>query len=277
MLILDACPRCQKPLAEKMATYCKSCGLPFKAEAVSAHQARQKADLDYFSAFAYPLRASGLTLLIIGTLFFGFVEMLPGAGLISLLAFGYLSAYYFKVVVETARGNLEPADFPDFTNLFDDILMPLARFIGVNLVCFLPAVATAYFCLGGLEGIGQFSQLIDESVAGLVGATILTGIVFLTGLAFWPLALLSVALNQSILGVHPGILLRLLNHLRGEYLLVLGVLILSIGLNLILSRMLGSLPIIGGLLTGFTGLYSSLVNFHVIGLIYYKNREKMGG
>lgn len=272
MLILDACPRCQKPVAEKLSAYCKACGLPFQAEAVSAHQLRKKEELDYFSAFAYPLRASGLTLLIIGTLFFGFVEMLPGAGLFSLLAFGYLAAYYFKIVVETARGNLEPADFPDFSNFFDDILIPLARFIGVILVCFAPAGLALYFSLEGLSGL---TNLQDPAV--FLGPLALSGLLFLFGLAYLPLALLSVALNNSILGVHPGIVLRLLNHLRLEYLLVLGVLVLSIGLNYLLSWMLGALPLIGGLLTGFTGLYSSLVNMHVIGLIYYKNREKMGG
>ncbi|HEY9841833.1 MAG: hypothetical protein ACAI44_19655 [Candidatus Sericytochromatia bacterium] len=279
MELLQDCPRCQKQLFPKL-TYCKACGLPINEKTLENlarreqhEQTNAKADLGYMSAFSYPLRASGLTLLLVGTVFFTIVGMLPAGGLLGLFASGYLAAYLFKIINETARGNLEPAEWPEFNNFFDDILMPLLQVAFVHVFCFAPFLLALYFSVGQAGVLG----LLQGQGGDASGMLLLSFLLLLGGLVYLPLALLSVGLNGSVLGVHPGIVLRLMTHLRGEYLIVLGVLLLSILLTGFCQKLVGGIPLLGALLAGGLGLYSTMVNAHVIGLIYYKNREKMGG
>lgn len=270
MVFFAACPRCQTRIQTE-TSYCKACALPLNEktlENLARHQrqelAETKAELGYSSAFRYPLRGSGLVLLAVGTLFFGLMHSLPGSGLFSLLGSGYIAAYMFKIITDTARGQLEPVDFPDFTNLFDDVLLPMIRMLLVNLFCFAPAALAFYF---------GFLRL--EEGASPLGPGLLVALLGLLGLAYLPLALLSVAMNGSILGVYPGIVLRLLAHLRGEYAAVLGVLLGSVLLEMACNGLLGRLPLLGGLITGCVGLYFTMVNMHIIGLIFYKHRDDL--
>ena len=264
--------RCQNKAIQNLS-YCKACGLPLNEKTLanlarqqSTEQTQDKESLPYSSAFTYPLRGSGLTLLIISSLILGFIGMVPLGGLFSMGVSGYMAAFMFKIVVETARGNLEPVDWPDFNNLFDDILLPFFRMMFVNLFCFLPSLVMVYLTLR--------SATSDEFSASVPGFLI-AGLLAFMGVLYLPLALLSVAMNGSILGVHPGIILRLLAHLRQEYLIVLVVLMGSIGLEVLCSMMLGGIPLFGTFLRTFIGLYFTMVNMHTIGLIYYKHREKM--
>lgn len=277
MELLQDCPRCQQALLPKLS-YCKACGLPITEQALKKLRGEDASagetapeQISYLSAFKYPLRGSGMTLLIVGTVFFTVLNLLPGGGLFKLMISGYLAAYMLKIINETARGNLEPAEWPDFTNLFDDIIMPLFQVVVSNLFCFLPCLLVLWSGVG-LGGI--FAILAGEGTPEGFGMMGLALLLLALGLAYLPVALLSVALNGSVLGLHPGIGIRLLSLLKGEYAIVLGVLVLSVAANQLFAMLFGAMPLLGGLLAGGFGLYSMMVNMHVIGLIYYKNRAR---
>ena len=279
MELLQDCPRCQKPIVPKLS-YCKACGLPLNKKSLARLALQQQAGTrgddaaagqDYLSAFSYPLRGSGLSLLVVGSLCFGIAGMLPMGGLMSLLITGYMAAYMFKIINETAIGNLEPAEWPGFTNIFDDILIPLFQYVFVHIICFVPMILSLYVGVGmtGLE------NLVNGELGGLIGTLLLSGLLGLGGLAYLPLALLSVALNNSVLGVHPGIVFRLMAHLGKEYLIVLGVLFLSVLLNVWLQGLLGGIPFVGGLIASGVGLYTTMVYSHILGLIYYRHQASL--
>lgn len=272
MVYTEPCPRCKKNL-EPSKAYCTNCGLPLNAQAAEKRKANHRRDVDFMSAFQYPLRGSGLTIIVVGCLFFAFLGVLPLGGLIALAIWGYVAAFMFKVLRETGRGNMEPVDWPDFTNIFDDIIVPAFQMIFVYVFCFAPAVLALYFGLGLTGAI----HLLEGSPTGeILGVLLLAMALGLGGLLYLPMALLCVGMNDSIMGVFPPLVLRMIQLVFKDYLLALTVLALSFVLNFILNLTLGNIPFMGGLLSGAIGIYTQMVNMHVLGLIYYKNRDLIG-
>jgi hypothetical protein len=76
--------------------------------------------------FAYPFKGSGTYLIIGGIVFFmimDFLSVLPLIGIVlGIIISGYMCAFMMKIVVSSADGKSEVPEWPDFTNVWDDIL-----------------------------------------------------------------------------------------------------------------------------------------------------------
>lgn len=270
-IVLKDCPRCQAHFTDFRSS-CTKCGMPFRADSEQRLEAQRKASISYFSAFQYPLRGSGLGMIIVGTLCFSFLGFLPVGGLFQLFAFGYIAAYMFKIVTETSRGNLEPADWPEFNNLFDDIVKPFFNLVGTYFFCALPALIV------GWNSFGMLSLALNSdpiSLGGIAGALFLILSMCVLGLLYLPMALLSVAMMDSLLGLYPPVVIKLIMNLPKDYATVLIVILCSFALNVALGFMLSGMGVIGALIQSMVGLYITMVNMHAIGLIYYLNRGRL--
>ena len=222
-IMLKDCPRCQAHFDDYRSS-CNKCGLPFLDNSEQRLETKRKADISYFSAFQYPLRGSGLSMIVVGTLCFSFLGLLPLGFLIQLFVGGYIAAYFFKIVTETSRGNLEPADWPEFNNLFDDIIKPFFNLMGTYVFCALPTLIVAWNSFGAIAGSMGNNGIQWGSIIGL-GILLLT--TTLLGLLYLPMALLSVAMMDSLLGLYPPVVIKLIMNLPRDYFIVLCVLICS--------------------------------------------------
>jgi len=91
------------------------------------------------------------------------------------------------------------------------------------------------------------------------------------------MALLTVAIADSVAGVNPVVVLGSIAKIPGQYAATCGmflvVLILTGGCNWLLE--LVKLPIISSMVSSFIGLYGLTVQMRVLGLLYRCNKKKL--
>lgn len=110
----------------------------------------------------------------------GGIVMLGGAILTGLSA-GWLCAFWFNTVLDTAQGE-DYLPSVRVTNLFDDLLIPLFRFVGCIVLVLVPALVAA---------------IIMTTVAPPVSETLVRTLVGI-GLFFLPVTLLMTAIGGAL-------------------------------------------------------------------------------
>jgi hypothetical protein len=212
-------------------------------------------------AFIYPLRGTGIFLLLLGVIFFALLKLLSlspfyGAAFM-LIGSGYFAAYVFKVLNSSSRGDRDLPDWPEFTDFYDSILLPFLQFSFTSLVCYAPAVL-ALLGLGlDLPGIASCVTL------GLLGSL------------YYPMALLSVALNGSVMGTRPGIVVPGIGAVTGPYLAICAILSLTFGLSWFFLAVIDAfVPYVGAALSGFVSLYLVTVQMRLLGMLYFTYEDR---
>lgn len=260
------CQDCVKVRAVEGRSYevCNACGgMCEDLRAVAQDAARKAGFFDLLpSAFSYPVSGTGIVFLILGVLFFGAMRLLSFSlmgKLFGILGAGYLVAWLFKIINESARGSSAMADWPDFTNLYDDIVEPLRAMAVTTLIAFGPAGACI---LLGFFAHGFFFAL---SVP-----------LFIAGGVYYPMALLATGL-QTRLALYPAVIFSSIGRVIGPYAAACGVLIAA-GAVFSLAGLLVQIlsPVLGSLLAFGTSIYLSLVEARMLGLLYYTSKERLG-
>jgi len=184
---------------------------------------------------------------------------------------GYLCAFYMGTVLESASGEDELPGV-SISNVFDDLFMPLVRFLGTWLIVLLPAFIAMMATLKGCDGP------VDELEAnwGLV-----TGLA-VAGLAVWPVVVLGVAISGTLKGMLPHTAIRTILAAPLPYLAILATLVVAALIRVFAAEVPGwlGLPPTSGVVIGtavlavVAGVYSMIVAMRVIGLYYrhYKHR-----
>jgi pSer/pThr/pTyr-binding forkhead associated (FHA) protein len=216
--------------------------------------------------FGYPVRQGGMTLLICGAVFF---SLLDGAtylakyallfGLFAMLillvfSVGYLFTFMRSIVLETANGSDRLPGWPGFTGFWDDAVVPFFQMLAIWLVCLGPG-AILMFWLSPLAG----------------------GVVMLLGLFCLPMCLLTVSLADSVMGLNPVIVFSSISKAFGAYLIACAVFLLVLAIRGGLEALAHTLPVpvLPALLGNFLGLYGIVVEMRILGLFYYKYRERL--
>lgn len=226
--------------------------------------------------FRYPLRSSGIILMIGGSLMILFYKFMIawasqvgpfGIGAIILftfLFFGYSVAYLHKIVQHSANGDAEMPDWPDLSSLWDDIAWPTLQMIGIVLLSFGP-----FF--GYLVAYGS-----DPNPWIWIPLLIIS-------LIYFPMACLSVCMFNSLAAANPlNVFSSILKVLQNYYLasvifwaaIITGV-VIDIILNLLPREMLG-VRIAAIILSTPVSLYLLVIEARVLGLIYHGNSDKLG-
>jgi hypothetical protein len=220
-------------------------------------------------AFSYPFRGDGLIILICGTIFFTLISAfrsLPLAGIagviLGIAAWGYLMLMLQNVIHGTALGEDRVPSWPEFDGL-GELVGKWFQWMITLALCFAPAV----ICLIRAETKDDESMLIWAAMLGFVGA------------AYFPMAILGVAMFDSLAAVNPMLVARSIIRVPGHYvltLLVFGGLILVKMFTGQLSDLKGGLGIAGSVVDQFDSLWSALFLARVLGGLYYVNRRKLG-
>jgi len=223
-------------------------------------------------AFSYPFRKDGAILLACGTIVFSFLEgarwvLFTGIKAMGFLggsfwatffmcivmSVGYLFAFMQSIVQSSARGDSAMPDWPEISAFWDDLVVPFFQFTCIWLVCLGPGIAVMIF------------------VSPLAGVPL----VFL-GLLCLPMAILTVAMADSLAGFNPLIIFSSIGKVPWPYLTICGIFLVIIalvhGIRMLLD--LTQIPILPTVVGIPFGLYGTTVEMRLLGLLYYTNKAK---
>jgi pSer/pThr/pTyr-binding forkhead associated (FHA) protein len=264
----DLCVDCTRlaKIGAKDVPFCKSCGgkcARFGHGGRPQPQAPATFGQMLSKSFAYPFKGNGLILLVTGTIFFGFLDVLTssrlsmargGGILLIVITYGYLFAYMQKVVCASAEGDPEPPTWPEVTDMYQDIIQPFFLFLSTLLASFLPG----------------FILSLTQPLAG-------TLLLFL-GAIYFPMAVLAVAMADSIGGLNPLIVISAILKVPAQYIvavIVCGILLVVRGILPSVVDSLG-IPILPKFLLAFFGLLLIMIEMRILGVLYFTNKRKFG-
>ena len=222
-------------------------------------------------AFVFPFQRNGLVLLLSGAVFFvvlNFVGSLPMLGLfgigfiirlvIGIFCGGYLFSFLKSVIQTSGQGDGEMPDWPEYQGWSESGLTPFLELMAVLLVCLGPAWAYVWF--------------VHPHQAWL------TGTLFIGGLVYMPMALLGLAIYDSVVAMNPVLVLLSIVKVPLEYAaacLVLGLLVLGAGEAFNWLRDNVAVPVVAPVVGEFFSLYTLTVIMRVAGLLYYTKKERL--
>ena len=213
---------------------------------------------------------------IFGALFFGMIITL----VLQVMVAGYIFCFQQNIIHATAAEDAELPDLPDAADIWEDLLLPGLRLIGLVLIAFSPLLALTLLPWSSLLTAGS-------PPPGIVIATVLA-VIF--GCFYFPMAFLAVAMKDSILAANPLVVVPAILKVPLEYLVILvltGVIFavrhsgdmalgfLSLG-TIAAPSLTRPLLLFGAqAFWTFAQLYLLTVNVRMLGLLYVTNKEKL--
>jgi hypothetical protein len=224
-------------------------------------------DPPLLSALAYPFWGDGIIILITGTLFFtvlGVGTMMAPRGSLILGVFcaGYLLVTLQGIVQGSANGEHRMPSWPAFesSSWVADFLQP----------CFL-LMATIALCLGPGYALIRFGAAAENTTQIGLGIALLTG-----GAVYLPMALLAVAMTDSVIGLDPRVVIPSIAAIPLKYLgilaLLAGVLVVKTALQITVDQL--QIGLLSTLINGFLSLYFAVVQARMLGLLYFTSRHR---
>ncbi len=282
------CPHCQihfcelcvasRPRGERTGKYCRRCSnecVALNVQIVPVADPKANFFAAVPGAFVYPFKnATGILFLVFGTIVFSVFEIFLGFSLIrawyvKIFILGYTFAYMQKIIHAAAQGEDDPPGWPDITEFVQDLLVPGLQLLGTMVVCFGPAIGLTIWV--AVEAVGGRGPSPETALLILALA--------LFGMVYFPMAVLAVAMYDSVLAVSPLIVVPAIYKLPLEYLLVLMVAGLTVAarlLGVVLLPRVVPLIVVPSLIGMFFGLYFLTVLMRLLGLMYYAKRDKLG-
>ena len=217
-------------------------------------------------AWLYPFRGEGSIIMIVGAICLTIASI--GAGflfimglLVYVLAMGYYMAYAEKVVIASADGDTDPPTWPEFSNYWDDILVPFGHAFGLFALYLLPVLLALFFGPG--EGAARF---------------LLPGVLLLLALLMMPMAWLAICMHSTIGGLTPQFVIPSILRIPGPYFLIFMELVvlvaIRIGIDLFLEGL--AIPVVVPLVSSFFGIYFTMVICRLLGVMYNLHRDELG-
>lgn len=216
-------------------------------------------------AFSYPFSGDGVIILIVGTLIFTVLNFVGKfSWYISIAAWGYLMLMLQSVIHGTAMGEKTVPKWPEFDGMAE-LRNKWFQWMLTLVVCMGPAL----FFLIRMEVNEDKSQIMWVILFGLVGAL------------YFPMAILGVAMYDTIAAINPMLVVRSILRVPGHYFLTLLVFAGLIAVKAFTGTLSGALPgipgaVIGHVVDEFDALWSAIFLARVLGGLYYVNRKKLG-
>ncbi|HOW72927.1 MAG TPA: hypothetical protein PKY77_20185 [Phycisphaerae bacterium] len=224
---------------------------------------------DLLGSFTFFVEPGNLiTLLVITAAQFGLDALgyLPFIWFLHFAAYvllaGFLCAFYFAIIRETASGE---DDLPTvwFTRILDDLIVPLLEFLCTFLAAFMPALILVFLNY-------YYSLSIPLAVIWLVAVL---------GCLLWPAIILTVALGGGVgsLMPHHVVLTPLAAPLA--YLAICATILVAMGILIVpelpqVRHYVAQAGLVGGLFTSALNVYAFVVAMRAIGLYYRHFKHK---
>ena len=210
-------------------------------------------------AFSYPFRGDGFIILALGTILFTVLDFLGFFSLfLSAAAWGYLLLMLQQVIHSTAMGEDRLPNWPDFDG-FGELFTKAIQWFVVMIVSFGPAI----FLGGAAE---------KEDTATLWFATLAA---FVVGGIYFPMAILSVGMHDSVGGLNPLGVFQGIFRVPGQYILTLVIFFCLAALQFAAGKLSSMIPIGGILIDKLDELWSAVFLSRILGGLYYVNRRKL--
>lgn len=210
----------------------------------------------------YAWRGSGKYVLVTCVVLSVIAKMAGLAPLVGAIAAlflsGYFCAIYFQMIQSAAVGGKEAPEFPDTSNLFEDIMWPMLQIFVVGLVSFGPFFG--YSIWAGEDHVHPVFAF------GLL----------VLGMVYFPMAMLAVVVLGYTGALSPHIVFPAI--FRGGWLYWVGVLMLCL-LYLIesaISKALAGSFIAGSLVMSVVSTYVMMTNARILGVVYRERQEEFG-
>ncbi len=233
-------------------------------------------------AFTFPFKGNGLYILVIGAACMAALEFLEAIALFGRLALflfskvlltGYLYAFMQNIIQSTANGEELPPPWPDFNSFWEDMLQPYLQLLGCVAFCFGPAIALNLW-------LGWWDPLTGVLTGTAPDPFRLTVVLLalLTGAAYFPMALLTVSMFDSLSALNPMLVIPSMLKAKVEYLVVLlvsaGVFVMIIVKAVAVIYI--PIPILPSLVSAGVSLYLFMVEVRLLGLLYRAKRHELG-
>ena len=214
-------------------------------------------------ALQYPLRGDGWIVLLLGTVFLIVMNFASNfVFLAGVLVTGYLVAFLQKIIQSSAAGDRTVPSWPEFGDWWSDIVQPFLQFTATVLL-----LITAPLVLLGWKAVTETPGLVW-------GAWLWLGL----GVLLTPMALLAVAMSDSLAALNPWFLFRSIAAAPGDYLgtsIIFGLpLALQAGLDVLAES--GQASWTSAIVSSVLGLYFLVMQMRLLGLYYFANRQRLG-
>jgi DNA-directed RNA polymerase subunit RPC12/RpoP len=232
-------------------------------------------------AFRFPFVGNGPWILGTGTIFFTFLAIgcrVPLFGLIIFfMMYGMLGMFLFDVVRTAAQEHNPELDWPDFGDI-GGVVMEGLRFIGASLTVFGPAILCLF--MAGISFWGPPTSLGNIGIHTGVWA-VAAVLFFLGGIVYYPMAMLSVAMLDTIMGVNPVLVVRGIVRAPLQYACVWALLTMLLFARMGIAFGVSHIPSLVVSLAvflpiRFVGFYGLIVSAHLLGLLYRARGQKFG-
>jgi hypothetical protein len=179
---------------------------------------------------------------------------------LSLLLAGYMAAYMVKIIRETAGGDDEPPDWPDISNVYDDVLRPAILLLAAIAVSFWPV------------GAAYAATFYDPRFGGLV-----LWFLGVLGVLYFPMAMVTVVMHDSLQGLNPLTVLGGIAKTCSSYVMACAVLVMAFLVCIALEWGVRiPVPLLGELVQGIISFYFIIVEMRILGLIYRCHEHRLG-
>ena len=227
-------------------------------------------------AFSYPLKGDGLLKIFLMTLFTSAVLSTPLGFVkgLAILAIGYSFSFLVSILNSTGvcHENDIP-DFPDFTSWWDDAIVPAFQVFLIHGVTYGPAAAFLIF--------GSEHEFLFDDEAALPGLMdlVVTGLLFLMGLAVQPMCYLLVGILDTVMSLNPIAIFVSIWRVLGHYsvcLIVLALANLAVIVGNIFVANIIPIPFLPGFISDLVFFYMMMVQMRLLGMLYQVNKKRLG-
>ena len=275
---MKLCVRCVASVerAGKTKHFCPTCKSTCKSIKEDNAERTKMKDMESISFWKslpnilrYPIRKQSLPLILIGAVMFMAAEFAASTYIFSpvlhilmaVFIVGYLFLYMQKVIVATPNAEEDLPAWPDFSDPFDDILFPMGQLAGTFLASFGPYLA--YMIYHATSG--------TDMNMGILFPLFVWGMLYL-------IALLAVAMADSVMAANPLVVLPSITRIAGQYLFGCALFFTLVSIRYVVARLIHihfDVPIISTAITSFIALYLLTVEMRMLGVMYYLNRRRL--
>ena len=276
------CPKCKRAfcdlcinltqVANRPSRQCRSCGVE-----VVPFQFRLPPAKSFYSilpgAFSYPFKGAGIVILICATIAFAalnFISVGFFALIIKFVFYGFLFLFMQNIILSTTSDEKQTLDFPDPGSLFGGAVQ-------------LSGTVLASFWLTLALEIAKYNDMAVPPEA-IVASIILGGIYF-------PMALLAVAMKDTVLAANPLIVIPAIVKAPKKYSVTVLLVLLVFGIRRFGALASGVATTVSlrthnvhtfmvaaavQMVLAFLSVYLLTVTMRILGLFYNSSKQQLG-
>jgi hypothetical protein len=276
------CPKCQRAFcdlcinltqaANQASRQCRSCGVevvPFQFRLPPAKSFYSKLP----RAFSYPFKGAGIVILICATIAFAalnFISVGFFALIIKFVFYGFLFLFMQNIILSTTSDEKQSLDFPDPSSLFGGAV----QLAGTVLASFWLAFALA---------IAKYNE-VPVPTEAILASVVLGGIYF-------PMALLAVAMKDTVLAANPLLVIPAIVKAPKKYSVTVLLVLLVFGIRRFGALASGVATTVSlhthnvhtfmvaaalQMVLAFVSVYLLTVTMRILGLFYNSSKQQLG-